>query len=307
MDLRDDVRQLLRWDAGALRGELCVERVDALRQQVDALGPGTDLLDPPADGEHLADEMGEEYVVGSGLDAQMEIGGSCRFGGSRVDGDEHTAAAPEVTETSHRIGDRVRVTVGDDRVGPDEEQERRALAVPDRRQARPASHELSHQGFAWCVDRGGGVLLSGTDRGEESLGGASAIGVEGRSRGEVHRDRVGPLRLDRRAHESSHGVVQFVPACGDVVPHSIHRRPDGDLRCVETFVAVMERADRPPFRTAVSPGESVVLVPSDPHHPAVVDGDDDAAHRVAYPAERHDFLRRHPPILPEMRPHRCDR
>ena len=173
------------------------------------------------------------------------------------------------------------VAVRHDRVAAEEEQQRRALVVPHGGEARPSADQFGHQRLARGVDGGGGVALPAASDRTEPLGGSPTGGVESGTAGQVHGDGVGPDR--------GLGVGD---AGGDVVEHL---RPRGGApvraptheRLVQPTGVVVQRSQGPSLRAGVTPGEGVVVVAPHPDHLLVVgDGDDNAAHGVADPAER---------------------
>ena len=73
--------------------------------------------------QQFADQPGEDLVVGSGTELKVAIGQGGRLGPTWVQHPDLAAGPPELSQPHHGIGEGRSVAVGDDGIGPEEDQQ----------------------------------------------------------------------------------------------------------------------------------------------------------------------------------------
>ncbi len=271
----------LRIDVGQPRRVVQVEGGDGFGEPVGVGDPARQDCRVGPVGEQLGHQVGEHRVVRSGPRCDVSCCQPCRFGVPRVD-HPHLAAARDVADGAGRVGHRQGMTVRDHRVAADAQQELDACVVGPAAESHEAAHQVGHQWLGRAVDGQRAELRRGADRRVQCLGHPVAGRVHADPRAEEDRHRPRPVLADDRFQPSGQIVQDGVP--GAVLQNLV----GADLRVLEAVRAVVQFGQRPALRAGVAGRHRMVAVAAYPDHPLALDVDQDAAHRLADPAEASD-------------------
>ena len=192
---------------------------------------------------------------------------------------------PDLALLSHRpelrygIREPAEMTVRDDGIRSQQQQQATAIDVWNRMQTGESGHQLGDQKLCRRVDRRAGVLLRRFEGFEEGLARPVSAAVEGDGRPQIVGDGACAVRPAQALQLAGEIVEGFVPT------HLNEPASPMDQRVVEPPGIVMKSGQRSALRTRVASRERMLAISANPNHALATGRDANAAGRVADAAE----------------------
>ena len=259
---------------GRVPGDECPQLVDVLAMAVDAAvetGTGIDLVD----------QRGEQEHVGARDDLQrLARAFPRRFRASRVDEPDRRTAGRRLHDLAVHVRDADEAPFGNAGVRAEHQQSVGVGDVGDRMDRRRAEHRLAPGELVGTVLRAGREVARHAELGEERSARRAGERVERARVPDVRGDGLWAVTLDHRPQ------VRSDPADGVVPRRPLPAVADAALWMVQPIGVAMDVERGDPLRAGEALAHRVVVVGPHAHDLSVVDRGDEAARRLAHPAER---------------------
>ena len=217
----------------------------------------------------------EQERVGARADEVVGIGDARCLRAARVDDHDPSASFANALEASLDVGRGHDRSVGYQRIAADDEQEVGAIDVGHRQQQRRAEEQITQQMLRLLVDAGRGVALARAQRLQQH-GNEDDRPPAVRDRvAEIERDGVTAMSRSRLEQAVSDEVEGLIPA--DALP-TRGSTSHGIAQAVRVVVQVLPGHA---LGAQVSPAHGIVAIPADAGHTIGLDGDLQAARRLA--------------------------